>query len=115
MANKEIVMYSQAAYSPFVALARDLFIRYNIPFREIDVNTNTAIANQLKIWTGQLSIPTIIVAAPQSDLPFEPPTPLESGQAPRGVDRGSLISAPNNQQLENWLHKHGFLAKPYRR
>ncbi|HXV97116.1 MAG TPA: glutaredoxin domain-containing protein, partial [Anaerolineae bacterium] len=71
MANKEIVMYSQAAYSPFVALARDLFIRYNIPFREIDVNTNAAIANQLKIWTGQPrpSIPTIIVAAPQSDLP----------------------------------------------
>jgi len=48
-------------------------------------------------------------------LPFEPPTPLESGQSPRGVDRGSLISAPNNQQLENWLYKHGFLAKPYRR
>jgi hypothetical protein len=115
MANKEIVMYSQAAYSPFAALARDVFIRYNIPFREIDVNTNAAIVNQLKDWTGQLSIPTIIVAAPQSDLPFEPPTPLEAGQSPRGMDRGSLISEPNNQQLENWLHKHGFLAKPYGR
>jgi hypothetical protein len=115
MPDKEIVMYSRAAYSPFVALARDVFSRYKIPFREIDITVDTASADQLRAWSGKLSIPTIVATAPQTGLPLEPPTPLKPGQSPRGLDRGSLISEPNNQQLENWLHKHGFLARPYKR
>ena len=113
--DKEVVMYSQASYSPFIALARDVFTRYKIPFREIDVNTQPGMADRVQRWTGKLSLPTIIIAAPHSDIPIDPPLPLESGQPPRGIDRGSLISEPNNYQLENWLHKHGFLAKPYKR
>jgi hypothetical protein len=26
-----------------------------------------------------------------------------------------MITEPNNQQLEDWLHEHGFLEKPYQR
>jgi len=113
--DKEIVIYSQVRYSPFIALARDLLTRYKIPFREIDINTDYSLADRVKSWVGKISLPAIIVAAPGDDLPIEPPLPLRSDQPTRGADCGSLIVQPNNQQLENWLHKHGFLAKPYKR
>jgi hypothetical protein len=113
--EKELILVSQPRYTPFVALARDLLTRYKIPFREIDIQAEPAIAERLIGWVGQLSVPTLIVVATESDVPLFPPTPLDPGQSARGVDRGSLISEPNNQQLEDWLYKHGFLAKPYKR
>ena len=113
--EKELVLYGQTRYSPYVALARDLLTRYKIPFREIDVQANPMMADRVTTWTGRLSLPTLIVTLPGSDVPLTPPTPLETDQAPRGLDRDSLISEPNNQQLEDWLHKHGFLDKPYKR
>jgi hypothetical protein len=113
--EKELVLYGQTRYSPYVALARDLLTRYKIPFREIDVQAQPTMAERVTTWTGRLSLPTLIVAAPGSDLPLAPPAPLDPGQAPRGIDRDSLISEPNNQQLEDWLYKQGFLDKPYKR
>jgi len=113
--QKEIVIYSRTSYTPFVALARDLLLRYQIPFREIDVIVQPEMAARVRDWTGSLSLPTLIIAAPNQDTPLQPPQPLEAGQSPRGLDRGSLISEPNNYQLENWLYQHGFLDKPYKR
>jgi hypothetical protein len=113
--DKEIVMYSRAGYSPYVALARDVLGRYNIPHREINIEVDQAMARRVELWTGRLSVPTLVVSAPGDGLPLEPPIPLEPGQQVRGVDRGSMITAPNNRQLENWLHRHGFLPKPYTR
>lgn len=113
--EKEIVMYSRSTYCSFVALARDLLARYQIPYREIDIYPDRIYADRVKDWTGHLSVPTLIIALPEEDLPLEPPTPLEPGQSVRGVDRGSMITEPNNKQLEDWLHAHGFLGKPYKR
>jgi len=53
-------------------------------------------------------VPTIIVARPGEDLPFEEPTPL-TGDSPRNIDRGSMITEPGEIQLEEWLRKHGVL------
>ena len=113
--QKEIIIYSQAGYSPFTALARDLLTRYQIPFREINITSQSGQRDSLRHWSGDITLPTLVVTEPGADTPITPPLSLESGQPSRGLDRGSLISEPNNQQLENWLHKHGFLSKPYRR
>jgi len=113
--DKELVLYSQVKYSPYVALARDLLQRYKIPFREIDITTNATAAEQLKTLTGNLNIPTLVLTKPNSNFPLAPPTPLVPNQSSRGLDRGTIITQPNNKQLENWLHQHGFLSKPYTR
>lgn len=113
--NKEIVLYSRSAYIPFVALARDLLSRYQIPFREVNIDDQPQALARLQDLTGDVRLPTIIICKPGEDAPFEAPLVLTPEAAKRGTDRGSMIVEPNNHQLEDWLYKHKFLAKPYRR
>jgi len=108
-------MYVRRAYCPNVALARDVMQRYNIPYREIAIDNNPAMANRVKEWTSHHSVPTIIIANPGEDIPYTDFLPRPTDRSNRGYDRGPMITEPNNQQLEDWLHKHGFLKKPYRR
>ncbi|MBN1218366.1 MAG: glutaredoxin family protein [Anaerolineae bacterium] len=113
--SKEIVMYVRRAYCPNVALARSVLKHYHIPYREIFIDEDPAMASRVKAWTNFHSVPTLIIANPGEDVPhadFLPPPPDRSN---RGYDRGPMIAEPNNQQLEDWLHKHGFLDKPYYR
>jgi glutaredoxin len=113
--NIEIVMYARQGYCPHVALARDLLTRYQIPYRELDIKQNPTWAERVQAWTGYLSVPTLIIAETGQDTPRHEPSTLPAGQAVRGLDRGDMLTEPNNRQLEDWLHKHGFLAKPYNR
>jgi glutaredoxin len=113
--EKEIVMYIRTSYCPGVALARDVMSRYNIPYREINIDDDPLLAARLKAWTHHYSVPTLIIANPGEDLPSTDFLPRPTDRSIRGYDRGPLISEPNNRDLENWLHKHGFLDKPYRR
>jgi glutaredoxin len=113
--DKEIVMYVRSIYCPQMALARDVMSRYGIPFREIDIGRDPAMAARVKEWTNFHSVPTIIIANPGEDLPYTDVLPPPTDGPLRGYDRGPMITEPNNQALENWLHKHGFLDKPYQR
>lgn len=113
--QKEIVMYVRSSYCPGVALARDLLNRYQIPYREINVDSDPALARRLQEWTGFLSVPTLIIANPGEDVPHTDFLPPPDGRSLKGYDRGPMITEPTNQQLENWLHRHNFLAKPYTR
>jgi glutaredoxin len=113
--SKELVVYVRTSYCPYVALARDVLARYHVPHRELDIEADPAMADRVRKWTGFLSVPTLVLAEPGETVPYEPPVPLPSGRSPKNVDRGSLISEPNNVGLENWLYQHGFLAKGYRR
>jgi hypothetical protein len=61
-------------------------------------------------WTGFQSVPTLIIAAPGSDLPIEEPAPLAHGASPRGIDRGAMITEPHRMELKAWLVKHGFIT-----
>lgn len=113
--DKEIVMYVRAAYCPSVALARDLLTRYNIPYREINISDDPAMAARVKAWTGFLSVPTIIIANPGHNLPYTDFLPHPTDRPLKGYNRGPMITEPNNKDLEDWLHQHGFLDKPYKR
>ncbi len=109
------MMYVRRAYCPQVGLARALLKRYDIPYREIFIDKDPAMAARVKQWTHHHSVPTIIMANPDEDVPHTDFLPRPTEHSNRGYDRGSMITEPNNQQLEDWLHKHGFLDKPYRR
>ncbi len=112
---KTLIVYGTTQYNPFMALVRDVLKRYQIDYREIDVDQNSAAAKRLRELVGQVNVPTLVVATEGSDEPLEPPYPLQGGLSVRGVDRGAIITAPNNKELENWLFKHGFLSRPYKR
>lgn len=113
--DKEIVMYVRASYCPLVALARDLLNRYSIPYREVNITSDPAMAERVKEWTGFLSVPTIIIANSGEDLPYTEVLPRPTDRPLRGYSRGPMITEPNNKDLEDWLHLHGFLDKPYKR
>jgi glutaredoxin len=113
--DKEIVMYVRSAYCPSVALARDLLNRYHIPYREINISADPAMADRVREWTGFLSVPTIILANPGEDLPYTDFLPRPGDRSLKGYNRGPMITEPNNKDLEDWLYQHGFLDKPYKR
>ena len=113
--DKEIVMYVRGFYCPGVALARDVMKRYGVPFREIDIDDDPAMAARVKEWTHYYSVPTIIIANEGEDVPYTDFLERPSHRTIKGYDRGPMITEPNNRDLENWLHKHGFLEKPYTR
>ena len=113
--EKEIVMYVRTSYCPWVALARDLLDRYEVSYREINIDDDPMLAAWVKEWTHHYSVPTIILANPGEDLPYEDFLPRPTHRTIKGYDRGPMITEANNQQLEDWLHKNGFLAKPYKR
>ena len=113
--EKDIVMYVRSFYCPTVALARDVLQRYKVPYREIIIDDDPDMAARVKEWTHHYSVPTIVIANKGADIPYEDFLERPTHRTIKGYDRGPMITEPNNQQLENWLHKHGFLAKPYKR
>ena len=112
--KKEIVMYVRGFFCSSVVLARDLMNRYNIPYREINIDDDPAMAARVKAWTHYYSVPTIIIANPGEDVPYTDFLPRPTDRTNRGYDRGPMITEATNRELENWLYKHGFLDKPYK-
>ncbi|MCD4685646.1 MAG: glutaredoxin family protein [Anaerolineae bacterium] len=110
MADYELVMYSRTRSCPFVRAAKRVLDRENVPYREIFIDQDDQAKARVLEWTGYQSVPTIIVAQPGENLPYEDPEPLVSGSSPRGVDRGTMITEPGERKLEDWLRKHGFIA-----
>jgi len=109
MAEYELVMYSRTRSCPYVRTAKRVLERENVEYREIHIDLDEDMKKRVVDWTGFQSVPTIIVAQPGEDVPYEDPTPLESGASPKGIDRGSMITEPGEIRLEDWLRKHGFI------
>lgn len=109
MAEHELVMYSRTRSCPYVRSAKRVLERENVTYREIFIDKDDAMKQRVIDWTGFQSVPTIIVANPGDDTPYEDPSPLDPGSSPKGVDRGTMITEPGEIKLENWLRKHGFI------
>ena len=106
----ELVMYSRTFGCPYISVARRVFADFAIGYREIMIDRDPDAKARVFAWTGFLSVPTLIIAAPGSDLPLADPLALLPGASPRGVDRGYLITEPHRMELKAWLVKHGFLT-----
>lgn len=109
--SRELVMYSRKSFCPFVSLAKRVLDREEVAYREILIDTDPKAKQRVLDWTGYLAVPTLVVAQPGDDLPYEPPAHLPQGQSPRGVDRGSMITEPSATQLTAWLKANGFIAE----
>lgn len=110
MAGYELVMYSRRSPCPYVRTAKRVLDRERITYREIYIDEDRAAEALVVAWTGFKSVPTIILARPGEDLPYQEPDPLPPGTSPRGLDRGSMITEPGDLRLESWLQKHGFMG-----
>jgi glutaredoxin len=108
--NKELVMYSRTNGCPYVATAKKVLQKHQIPYREIFIDQDPDARERVLTWTGFLSVPTLILAALGEDLPLETPPPLLQGTSPRGIDRGMMITEPNAPEFTAWLEKHGLIV-----
>ena len=107
--DKELIMYGRSYGCPYITVAKHVLDAENVPYHEIHIDQDEEARQRVLDWTGFRSVPTLVVAEPNEVLPFEPPTPLRKGKSPRGIDRGSMITEPNDQQLKKWLKKHGLI------
>jgi glutaredoxin len=105
----ELVMYTRTLGCPFITIAKQVLSEENVPYREIFIDRDPVARQRVRDWTGFLSVPTLVVAHPGSDLPIEVPAPLPNGQSPQGVDRDFMITEPRDNQLRAWLYKYGFI------
>ncbi len=106
---QELVMYSRTTSCPFITVAKRVLNDYTVSYREIFIDKDASAKARVLEWTGFLSVPTLIVAALGDHLPNAPFDALTLGHSPRGVDRGSMITEPNLEELPRWLLKHGFI------
>lgn len=104
-------MYSRSTSCPFVSLAKRVLDDYGIPYREIHIDRDEQARQRVLQWTGFLSVPTLVVAHAGDDMPISAPDYLERNRSPRGIDRGSMITEPNAEELSAWLIKHKFLGE----
>ena len=107
--RKELVMYSRSTGCPSVRVARRILEDQNVPYREIFIDEDPQAGARLQVWTGFLSVPTLVVTRPGEDVPIDEPEAIAQGHSPRGINRGSMISEPNAGQLTTWLQQHGLI------
>jgi glutaredoxin len=105
----EVVMYSRVSPCPYVRTAKRVLEREDIPYREIHIDRDPDANARVIDWAGFQSVPTLIVARPGEDLPYQAPAPLAPGASPKGIDRGSMITEPGEAKLEAWLKNNGFI------
>ena len=101
-----LIMYSRRLGCPFVTLAKRVLADYQVPYREIYIDVDQAARARVVEWTGFLSVPTLVIAHDDGDLPYEVPPPLPKGASPRGINRGAMITEPGESQLLEWLRQH---------
>lgn len=109
MSKKELVMYSRSTGCPFVTTAKRVLSDEKVVYREIFIDHDPQARQRVLAWTGFLSVPTLVVAAPGTDLPLGPVTPLAPGASPRGLDRGPMLTEATSAELRAWLLRHGLI------
>ncbi|MBI5928321.1 MAG: glutaredoxin family protein [Chloroflexi bacterium] len=106
---RQLVMYVRRNFCPYVGIARHVLDELGAPYREIDIDADTAARDRVVQWTGFLSVPTLVVAEAGEVVPYEPPAHLPRGHSPRGIDRGSMITEASDSELTRWLEKHDLI------
>lgn len=106
---KQLVMYSRTTGCPFITVAKRVLDDHALSYHEIFIDKDMEARRRVQEWTGFLSVPTLIVAEAGEILPYATPAPLPSGTSPRGINRGTMITEGNIEQLELWLTQNGFI------
>ena len=106
----KLIMFTQSTGCRDQAQTRDCLAALHIQPIELNISKDADAAQTLIEWVGTLSVPTLAVID-EHDQPIDPPQPLAPDQHTRNTDRGSIISEPNCESLQAFLHKHGFIIE----
>lgn len=106
MYHHKLIMYGRTMGCPYITIAKRVLQREQIDYEELFIDQNEVYKARVLEWTGFLSVPTLVIAEEGSELPYEPPTPLPRGASPRGINRGSMITEANDEELMDWLRQH---------
>lgn len=107
--TKQLVMYSRTTGCPFITVAKRVLDDHALSYHEILIDKDMEARRRVLDWTGFLSVPTLVIAEVGEMMAYQMPTPLAPGTSPRGINRGSMITEANIEQLEMWLVQHGFI------
>ncbi len=107
--KKEIVMYGRTFACGDQLRAMSYLAARHIPYRFVDISHDREAAHRLQQWVGHLSVPTLVIAQPNEVLPLREPAPLDPARRTRGQNRDTLITEPNDAQLESFLQQHELL------
>jgi hypothetical protein len=110
MSGKEILVYASDDRQGDVEVVVRILNEYNIPHRRISIDCDPAALGRILLWTGHRSVPTLVAVDPGEDDPCHPPQPIKYWASPRGVDRGSIISEPSQNELLAWLRRLGLIV-----
>lgn len=108
--KKQLVMYSRTTGCPYISVAKRTLDDFALGYHEIYIDKDMDARKRVLEWTGFLSVPTLIVAQAGEILPMEDPQSIPKGSSPRGINRGSMITEANADQLKQWLTQHGFIG-----
>lgn len=104
--KKELIMYTRTSGCPLVSSAKRVLQQNGITYREIFIDRDEAARQRVLDWTGFQAVPTLVISESGGVVPLSTPPALPKGSSPRGIDRGDMITEPNDQQLIDWLRKH---------
>lgn len=94
---------------PFISTAKRVLEREGVPYHELFIDKDKLYETRVLEWTGFLSVPTLVIAEVGDLLPYEPPAELAKGASPRGINRGSMITEANEEELMTWLRQHDLI------
>ncbi|HEY1013215.1 MAG TPA: glutaredoxin family protein [Herpetosiphonaceae bacterium] len=110
MADKELVVYGRIAFCPDLARTQRFLQAHDIPYRQINIDEDSAAGARVESWIGHRSVPTVIVAPTGGIEPIEAPQELPAGRSSRSFDRGTLIVEPSDTALEAFLRRHELMV-----
>ncbi|MEZ4667118.1 MAG: glutaredoxin domain-containing protein [Anaerolineae bacterium] len=108
--KKHLVMYSRTTGCPYITVAKRVLSDYALEYHEIFIDKDVEARKLVQAWTGFLSVPTLVAARNDDMLPYQEPLPIPRGSSPRGINRDSMITEANADQLRQWLAQHGFIV-----
>jgi glutaredoxin len=108
--EKKVVIYSRSAPCRFVSIAKRVLAKQEVAYQELLIDQEPLYKERVISWVGFASVPTLIIAQPDQTVPYLPPTALKPEESPRGVNRGSMITEPYENELLDWLRQHQFIG-----
>ncbi len=105
----DIILYSRTFSCPYTLMAKKVLNQNRVPYKEILIDRDPVARRWMVDWTGYEAVPTIVAAAAGTVFPLDAPTPLAKGASPRGVNRGSMITEPTEQEFIHWLRRNQFI------
>ncbi|MEP7286912.1 MAG: SUMF1/EgtB/PvdO family nonheme iron enzyme, partial [Chloroflexota bacterium] len=106
----DLVVYGRTTFCSDLIKTKKWLDAWNVPYRQLSVDTDEQAASRLDRWLGTRTIPTLIVAERNATDPIADPADANLADL-RNADRGSMLHEPEEGTLRAFLIRNGFLTE----